>query len=203
MFFRNKFHNSTTYLIQQNNNSFVLIDPGDPDINQVKQWLTKRNATIGSVILTHEHADHCAGVIDLYDWQPFQLFCSEACARNIADSKQNFSRFLDTIATFDVKLPSVRINKDETRNIGGIDFSFVATPGHSPGSICLFTGNSVYTGDTILFNTRTPLTFPHSNRIHYSESIEKLKNLIHPGMIIHPGHGEPFVFESWEQFRIN
>lgn len=203
MFFRNKFHNSTTYLIQQNNNSFVLIDPGDPDINPIKQWLAERNAKIGSVILTHEHADHCAGVNDLYDWQPFQLYCSEACAQNIADSKQNFSRFLDTIATFEVKLPSVRINKDETRNIGGIDFSFVATPGHSPGSICIFTGNSVYTGDTILLNTKTPLTFPHSNRIHYRESIEKLKNLIHPGMTVYPGHGEPFVFESWNQFRIN
>jgi len=60
-------------------------------------------------------------------------------------------------------------------------------------NVCIFTKDAVFTGDTLLNNTKTPLTFPHSNRKDYANSIQKLKTLLNPGMTIFPGHGEAFV----------
>jgi hydroxyacylglutathione hydrolase len=198
--FQSKFHNSNYYIFQLANGNFVIVDPGDPDINKIKKLIQEKNGNISAVLLTHEHADHCAGINNLYDFQHFELFCSQECAQNIAKSKQNFSFYIDIIPAFEVHLPSVKVADGEVRSIAGVNFKFVETPGHSPGSMCIFTNNSVFTGDTLLNNTKTPLTFPHSNRKQYAESIEKLKTLIQPGMMIYPGHGEPFIFESWNQF---
>lgn len=201
--FISSYHSSNAFIIELQNNEIAIIDPGDPDINSTKDWLLESNYCIGNVILTHEHADHCAGLNTLYQFQPFRLFCSEACAKNIALGKQNFSFYIDIIDAFEIHLPSIIIKDGEVKNIGGTDFTFIETPGHSPGSMCIFANNSVFTGDTLLNNIKTPLTFPHSNRKHYAESLEKLKSLILPGMAIYPGHGEPFNFESWSSTNIS
>jgi len=78
----------------------------------------------------------------------------------------------------------------------GTGFTFISTPGHSPGSVCIFTKDAVFTGDTLLNNTKTPLTFPHSNRNDYANSIQKLKTLLKPGITVYPGHGEAFVVDN-------
>ena len=63
--------------------------------------------------------------------------------------------------------------------------------------VCIFTNNALFTGDTLLNNTKTPLTFPHSNRKDYANSLQKLKTLIKPGTTIYPGHGEVFVADGF------
>jgi len=194
------YHASNAFVIEIHDKEVVIIDPGDPETKSLITNLISQSKIINSIFVTHEHADHCAGLNNLYDFQPFELFCSLACAQNIAKSKQNFSFYIDIIPAFEVNLPSVTVADGEVKSVAGVDFKFVETPGHSPGSVCIFTNNSVFTGDTLLNNTKTPLTFPHSNRKQYAESIEKLKTLIQPGMMIYPGHGDPFIFESWNQF---
>jgi glyoxylase-like metal-dependent hydrolase (beta-lactamase superfamily II) len=52
---------------------------------------------------------------------------------------------------------------------------------------------AIWVGRRDTNNTKTPLTFPHSNRKDYANSIQKLKALIKPGTTIYPGHGEAFV----------
>jgi glyoxylase-like metal-dependent hydrolase (beta-lactamase superfamily II) len=71
-------------------------------------------------------------------------------------------------------------------------------------NVCIFTKDAVFTGDTLLNNTKTPLTFPLSNRKYYTNSIQKIKTLLKPGMTIYPGHGVAFVVNEnfLEQFGI-
>ena len=179
-------------MIDPGDHEIILIDPGDPDISAITNWLNHNTKQIRAVLLTHEHADHCAGVNALHEMQSFNLFCSQACYTTIGNSKQNLSFYHSDIETFEVKIPARIIQDGESFLIGELSFTFMETPGHSPGSMCIFAGNAVFTGDTLLNNIKTPLTFPHSNRKQYAASIEKLKNLLKPGMIIHPGHGEAF-----------
>ena len=76
------------------------------------------------------------------------------------------------------------------------------TPGHSPGSACVFTTDAVFTGDTILNNMKVPLNFPHSNRILHDMSLKKIKKHIKLGIIIFPGHGEPFKYKSYKELTL-
>ena len=188
----NKLFDSNGYVINITPSKVIIVDPGNPDTIDLKTWLSENNKTVIAVFLTHEHADHCAGVTELHKIQPFQLFCSQACATNIGNCKQNFSFYIESISPFEIKIPARIVNDGAKIDLEGTDFTFIATPGHSPGSVCIFTNDTVFTGDTLLNNTKTPLTFPHSNRKDYANSIQKIKTLLNPGMTIYPGHGEPF-----------
>lgn len=196
-----RYHQSNTYLLESDGDEIVIIDPGDPNIDVVVEFLEKNNKRINSVLITHEHADHCAGVNPLAAKFSFDLICSAVCGINIANSKQNFSFYIDIIDPFEINKTSTSVNDYENMEIMGEKFQFLLTPGHSPGSLCIFINNSLFTGDSLLNNLKTPLTFPHSNRADFKKSMYKLNEKLKPGMMIYPGHGEPFVFQSQNHMK--
>ena len=187
---------SKTYLIEANHKCVIIIDPGDPDISELLHRLCLTSRKSIKVLLTHEHADHCAGLSALYAVKKFELFCTLKVAENLSDNKRNLSKYLPNIGAFEVNLPVTIIADSDKLNICNLDFTFIETPGHSPGSICIFFNNSVFTGDTILNNTKTPLNLPFSDKNQYLHSMRKLEKIIQPGMTIYPGHGEPFIWNS-------
>lgn len=207
------YHGSNTYIIQLDAQNVILIDPGDPDTSVIEKWLEKNNKEIKAIFLTHEHADHCAGLNKLFKINPFSLFCSPDCEKNMRNSKQNFSFYIDIIDAFEVTVPAFWLNdgqevtfevqsnekdgnpKESPENIA---FTFYHTPGHSPGSACIVTGNKIFTGDTLLNGLKTPLTFPHSQKKEYHLSLKKLQSVLQPGMTVYPGHGDPFLFNNFE-----
>ena len=67
------------------------------------------------------------------------------------------------------------------------------TPGHSPGSICMFTEDMAFTGDTFLNNTKSPLCFPHSNKLDYQQSKNEILQKLNATTKIFPGHGQSFT----------
>ena len=123
----------------------------------------------------------------------FDLYCSEQCALNIKDPKQNFSKYLEEIDTFSINKKCSILEDYSSLSLGSTEFKIIETPGHSPGSICILTENFLFTGDTIM-KTRTPLGFPHSNRDKYKKSLLKINKLIKEEVQIFPGHGDPFPF---------
>lgn len=192
----NHFRGANTFIIEVSEDSVVLVDPGDPDTAPLKKLLKEKQKKVAAVILTHEHFDHCGGLPHLSLNESFPVFCSASAAQNIENPKQNLSRYIESIEPFEVKAQTTIVRDGETKQLGNVSFTFFETPGHSPGGICIRAGTAIFTGDTLLNNTKTPLSFPHSNKKDYQASIEKLKRLIIPGMIIYPGHGQPFVFKG-------
>ncbi|MCF8380687.1 MAG: MBL fold metallo-hydrolase [Bacteroidales bacterium] len=191
----NSLLDSKTYIIPANQNCVVIIDFGDPDISALINLLSLNGQKEIKVLLTHEHADHCAGLIPLYKIQPFELICTKTVSNNISDQKLNLSKYLEHIKPFEVRIPATIISDTESIDICNNSFTFIETPGHSPGSCCIFFNNNIFTGDTILNDTKTPLYLPNSDKNLYSQSILKLRNLILSGMTIYPGHGEPFIWK--------
>ena len=192
----NTLFNSNTYIIERQNKDVIIIDPGSSTKEVLIDLLIKNDWKVKFVILTHEHADHCFGVNSLYEFQQFELFCSGFCAINIGDSRQNLSKYLENIASFEVRLPVSIIRDNESINLLGANFKIVETPGHSPGSICVFTESNVFTGDTLLNGVKSPLNFPHSDRLQFVSSIYKLNQLLQPSMVIYPGHGDFYIYNS-------
>ena len=193
----NDYFNSNTYVLNISDHFQIIIDPGSslPEavinnvLNPVKQL----------VFLTHEHTDHIIGLTIMRN--DIEIVCSENCAKNIADSKQNYSYFSEDIVPFEITSKTNTFKNEKSFTFENISFQFLETPGHSPGSVCIFFENGVFTGDTILNGHKTPLNFPHSNRFNYKKSIAHLLTQIKPGMTIYPGHGHTFVYESILQLK--
>lgn len=194
---------SNSYVLELADGKVVLIDVGDFDTKPFLEWLQQEGKALTHVILTHEHADHCCGVDTLAAMHSFQLICTSKCEENIRNCRQNFSYYLEEIDTFEVEYRDVLIVKDgEVCVIADESFTFIETPGHSPGGLCILVGDVIFTGDTILNGVKSPLTFPHSNRKDYQLSMEKLKLNLKQGMTIYPGHDCSFLFENFEKLLI-
>lgn len=183
---------SNTFIIEVSSDGVVVIDPGNPDVTELVNWLQQNNKEIAAVLLTHEHADHSSGINNLYSFQPFDLICTKSCYAGISNSKQNLSLYLSEMEAFEVDMPAKVLNDGDAITIGNLVFRFMETPGHSPGSTCIFANNMVFTGDTLLGDIKTPVNFPYSSKKDYFISLEKLLRAIQPDSDIFPGHGDSF-----------
>lgn len=144
------FLSSNAYAIIPDSYRAMLVDPGMVDAQALIRWFEAEGLSIAGVILTHEHADHCIAVNELYQSQEFIFFCSEDCLHNIACSRQNFSSYHETIDDFTIDIPAKVVIDSEYIVFSGISFQAILTPGHSPGGICVSMNNCLFTGDTIL-----------------------------------------------------
>lgn len=186
------FLESNLYVLVPESGGVVLVDPGLVDVSGLLAWLDACGRDISAVLLTHEHVDHCLGVNALAAFRPFELICAEACSRNIGCSRQNFSRYHNSIDEFVITQQARVVHDGERVTLSGIRLEFIETPGHSPGSMCIAASGSLFTGDTLL-DGPTPLRFPHSSKRAYAVSMLKLHTYITPKMLICPGHGQPFI----------
>lgn len=191
--FVNPYKNANTFVVEIGQNEIVIIDFGNYPIDEFLEWIRQENKIIIGLILTHEHADHCYGVDKLMNSYNFKLYCSEKCETNMRNPKQNYSRYIDDFETFGVISEAIIVNEGQILDFNGFRLKVLETPGHSPGSICLLSDDIIFTGDTILNNVKSPLSFPHSNKIDYSHSFKRILNTTEESIKFFPGHGEPFI----------
>lgn len=195
--FINPYKESNTYLVPIGDDKIVIIDLGNYPIELLNDYFIKNNKQLAAVFLTHEHSDHCSGINELAKYHDFDLYCSQPCAINIENEKQNLSFYIPGIETFKVVLKKKIVQDGDLLKLNDVAFEIVTSPGHSSGSICIFINEFVFTGDTILENKKSYLGFPHSNKLEYHNSINKLIHRIN-NLTILPGHGEKFKGESNE-----
>jgi glyoxylase-like metal-dependent hydrolase (beta-lactamase superfamily II) len=71
-------------------------------------------------------------------------------------------------------------------------FRALATPGHSPDSVCLVAGRACFTGDTVLGSGSVFIAPGEGSLSAYLESLRRLRAL--PLDVLCPGHG-PYVWD--------
>ncbi len=170
----------------------IVFDPGTVNNATLLEYLVSSNLQPRLVLITHEHFDHCAGVDALATEYNFRLIASKQTALRIKSSKTNFSAYYEAVEPFEVQHPVDVVKDGEVIEHENLKIKCIETPGHSPGSMCFIIDNIVFTGDTLLNGTKTPLKLPGSNKPQHQSSIEKLRASLSPGTIIYPGHGQPF-----------
>lgn len=133
------------------NKDVVVVDPGDaiPVLN----FLKEKNLNLKSILITHKHSDHIGGIEDLLRHYP---------NIKIYGPKNNFS-FIYTI-----------VNNDELLKINelNIEFSVIATPGHTLDHVVFADQDHLFCGDT-LFGCGCGKLFEGS----YSQMHSSLKTL--------------------------
>jgi hydroxyacylglutathione hydrolase len=194
--FVNPYKKSNNHVIEINDREVVIIDFGNYPLDVFVKWILTNQKKIVALILTHEHADHCYGVDSLKKKFEFDLYCSKECEINMRNPKQNYSRYIEEFETFGVESPAIIIEDGQTLDFNGCKFQVIHTPGHSPGSICLLSDFGVFSGDTLLNDVKSPLSFPHSNKQDYQKSLKRLNTSIEEGKIIYPGHDLKYSFKK-------
>lgn len=205
--FINQLMSSNCYIVVDEESRHCLcIDPASEKSEREIEYVKQNNLTLDYIILTHEHTDHTWGVNALKDKYP-QTFivCSELCNKYAPKaSKVYFLFYYDRQDYKYVIYPADVIVKSENETIDwqGHRISFLFTPGHSYGSMCINIDGILFTGDTIMpfkpyFNGRD------SNKEDWQQSAQKIVNLCRKDIDIFPGHGDPLTLEIWMKNYFN
>jgi glyoxylase-like metal-dependent hydrolase (beta-lactamase superfamily II) len=160
-----------------------------------KEYVTKKIneiidiASIKQIIITHEHYDHCGGVKKLFEMigKKPKIIAHINASKKIEKGNSLFAQMLGG------KMPKIQIDiKLENEifiKIGDNDFKVLYTPGHSPGSICLYDKKtkSLISGDTIFsYGSFGRYDFPGGSYNKLKNSIKRISLLDIKN--IYPGH---------------
>jgi len=142
------------------------------------------------IVLTHAHADHIAGLNELYQRLgsiPISIHQSEESWLN--DPMLNLSAALGLSVT--APMPDSFLEEDDRVEIGSIEFEIRETPGHSPGGISLIhaPSNTAIVGDSLFNGSIGRTDFPGSSFDTLAASIRSKLYTLDPNTRVYPGHG--------------
>lgn len=178
----------------------IIIDPGSEKSEEIIQFISEKDLVPEYIILTHEHSDHTWGVNALLDKYPsIKVIGSQACKDALPRAVQAYFRYYYSDPTYVYHVRRVDITVEELNSQlqwHNYTIQFIATPGHSYGSVCFIIDNNLFSGDTIM-QAKPYINKRDGNMELYHKSIELLKHTIPFNMNVCPGHGEQFKFENF------
>jgi len=167
----------------------TLIDPGHSHLfGNIAESMLRDRIDVGSVkllLFTHGHPDHVEAA-DRFD---------DAVLRGIGKAEYRYMHeegkdlFLGTGVHLPSKPFQILLDEGELR-LGSKTFLVIPTPGHSPGSICLYYQKEkvLISGDTVFYLGMGRTDLPGGDTARLAESIGRLAKL-HIEYLI-PGHGD-------------
>ncbi|MGZ8475749.1 MAG: MBL fold metallo-hydrolase [Candidatus Limnocylindria bacterium] len=157
---------------------------------------------IRHIFLTHAHGDHAGGAAGLRALLGACVYLADA-ERTALESGDEEALGLDVARRngyypSDYRLPRCDVDRragdGERLRCGRLELQVLATPGHSPGSVCLVlegaSGRVLFAGDTVFSGGRISLlVVPGSDLLALARSVGRLA-AVQPSALL-PGHG-PF-----------
>ena len=168
-----------------------IIDPG-AEAGRIIRLIEAEKLVPLAVILTHNHADHLGAAAELLEHFHIPLWLHEADEKNMLSQANR-----EIAAMFAVSLPPAaerRLTDGETVGSGDLTLTVVHSPGHTPGSVLLRSGDLLFTGDTLFQGDVGRTDLPGGDEEQLRSSLARIKEFP-PATVILPGHGEASTLE--------
>ena len=175
-----------------------LIDPAF-ETDRILAAADRLNYRVTHIINTHGHSDHTAGNEAIKAATGARLLIHELDANRLGKVvHKTFSRILGGKGS---PVPDVLLKDNDLIHIGdGINLRVVHTPGHTPGSMCLYSEGHIFTGDTLFVGAVGRTDLPGGSSKQLLASIQEKIYTLPGSTIVWPGHDYgPYPSSTIEQ----
>lgn len=159
-----------------------LIDPGD-DYPKIRSFLSREGLIPKFIVHTHGHIDH----IQADNEFDLPVYAHRLDAELLTNPVTNLSDFLSF--PFRVKGKIHALEDSQVLAVDDVSLEVIHTPGHTPGGICLKSGNVIFTGDTLFAGSVGRTDFPGASARQLIRSIRDRLLNFPDDTILYPGHG--------------
>ncbi|MDG6931096.1 MAG: MBL fold metallo-hydrolase [Nitrososphaerota archaeon] len=187
--------NANSYFVRRGNEG-IIIDAGMPgNVRKICGFLKKCDLIkVNGIILTHYHVDHAGSAAGLKRATKAPIFIHEEDEPYITGEKE--PKHLDLMPKdmkkAYLKYGAVTVDRKLRDNDSVFGFRVIHLPGHTPGSIALYDGKSLFSGDSLsVIDGKVQGSFGayDDDREGMLNGMKKLLELDYE--ILLPGHGSP------------
>jgi glyoxylase-like metal-dependent hydrolase (beta-lactamase superfamily II) len=167
----------------------LVVDTG-LEAGDLVDFLDERKLNPAAVVLTHGHADHITGVELLRGKFPdIKVFIHKLDAEMLTGALSNLS--LMAGMKFSTDPADFALEEDDVVEQAGVKLKVLHTPGHTPGGICLYSGDEgvVFSGDTLFCAGVGRTDFPGGSVTQLLDSIRQKLLILPDETVVCPGHG--------------
>jgi hydroxyacylglutathione hydrolase len=171
----------------------LVIDPGD-EVTRILELLGRHKLTVKAIVSTHAHIDHVGGLSKLrqYTGAPILMHRNDL---PLYQGMELQAAFLG-VPTPEITDVDQLLKEGDALNWGSFAANVIHTPGHTPGSVCLYmpkeTGMPaprLFAGDTLFAGSigRTDLWGGSMEQI--TASLKGKLMQLPDDTVVYPGHG--------------
>lgn len=198
------------YFFSENNENCLIIDPGD-ESRKIISGIEMLNLVPVGIVFTHGHFDHTMAslpVLEYFRGKGFELKVAihKADAEYLGDSAENENQKQLSVLEPEIEnffksmfssIPKADIFLKHGDKVLNTSLEVIETPGHSPGSICLYSKKHgiIFTGDTLFFEGIGRSDLPGGNQIALLKNIKDKILTLPAETSVFPGHGPVTTIE--------
>ncbi|MBI3190148.1 MBL fold metallo-hydrolase [archaeon] len=181
-----RFENSTykaNAFVAHDRKDAIVVDVPAHTAKDIFEYMKKKNLVLKCIVLTHTHLDHIEDLEKLKKHTNAKVYAHNFDYHNQYEINSIFE------SAEEIKVDAA-VSDGDVIEAGTMKFTVIHTPGHTPGSICLYSEkeNILFSGDTLFKDAYGRVDLPHGDEEKMRESLRTLAKL--PGKTtVYPGHG--------------
>ena len=175
------------FVIWGSSPSAIVVDPGG-DADSIREILTRDSLDVAAYMLTHGHVDHISALEELYETNPAPI------GIHPDDGSWAFSETNLFPPFYSAPRKPAEIGRNladgQVWNDSGLKYEVLCTPGHSPGSVCLYfeEEKTLIGGDTLFQGSVGRTDLPRGDSRELARSLRKLA-VLPDDTRVYAGHG--------------